>query len=304
VRSGVTWTEQWKLTASDAYAGDNLGSSVAIDGDTAVVGAYEEDPGGGIAQAGSAYVFVRNGTTWSQQQKLCAADANAGDRFGISVALSGDMAVIGAHESDPGGGIAQAGSAYVFVRDGTTWIQQEKLYADDANAGDRFGISVALRGDTVLVGAYESDPGGNAQAGSVYAYLTTDLFDPDSDDDGLLDGEEVTVHRTDARDPDTDDDGLDDGDEVNVHGTYPLDRDSDDDGLDDGEEVNVHGTDPLDPDTDGDGYSDGDEVAAGTNPRVPNPLPVPALGFWGRALLLLALAGAAAGRLRLRRCRS
>ena len=86
--------------------------------------------------------------------------------------------------------------------------------------------------------------------------LGTDPDDPDSDDDGLTDGEEVLVYGTDPLDPDTDDDGLTDGDEVNLYGTDPLDPDTDDDNCTDGVEVNVIGTDPLDPDTDNDGITD------------------------------------------------
>jgi hypothetical protein len=95
--------------------------------------------------------------------------------------------------------------------------------------------------------------------------LGTDPFDPDTDDDGLTDGQEVEVYGTDPLDPDTDDDGLNDGDEI-AAGTDPFDPDTDDDGLSDGDEVHVYGTDPLDPDTDDDGLMDGLEVALGTDP--------------------------------------
>ena len=101
------------------------------------------------------------------------------------------------------------------------------------------------------------------------AILGTDPFDADTDDDGLTDGEEVEVHGTDPLDPDTDDDGLNDGDEI-AAGTDPFDPDSDDDGLSDGDEVHVHGTDPLDPDSDDDGLIDGLEVALGTDPLDPD----------------------------------
>ncbi|HEX5591255.1 MAG TPA: hypothetical protein VFX65_13270 [Candidatus Limnocylindrales bacterium] len=99
--------------------------------------------------------------------------------------------------------------------------------------------------------------------------LGTDPFDPDTDDDGLTDGQEVEVYGTDPLDPDTDDDGLNDGDEI-AAGTDPFDPDSDDDGLSDGDEVHVHGTDPLDPDSDDDGLTDGLEVALGTDPLDPD----------------------------------
>ena len=93
-------------------------------------------------------------------------------------------------------------------------------------------------------------------------------FDPDSDDDGLPDGQEIAIG-TDPFDPDTDDDVLNDGDEI-AEGTYPFDPDTDDDGLTDGDEVHVYGTDPLDPDTDDDGLTDGLEVSLGTDPLDPD----------------------------------
>ena len=127
VRSGTTWTEQAKLTASDAAALDKLGSSVALSGDTALVGAIFGD--GAVAGSGSAYVFVRSGTTWSQQAKLTASDAAVSDSFGESVALSEDTALVGASGDDDAG--THSGSAYVFVRSGTTWSQQAKLAASE-----------------------------------------------------------------------------------------------------------------------------------------------------------------------------
>jgi hypothetical protein len=174
VRSVATWTQQAKLNAGDAEASDWFGRSVALSGDTALVGASYEDPdlgAGPIDRAGSAYVFVRSGSTWSQQAKLNPADAEAGDHFG-SVALSGDTALIGAPNEDPdlgAGPIYAAGSAYVFVRNGTTWTEQAKLNAADAEAADDFGFSVALSGDTTLIGAYESElSGSGARAAYVH----------------------------------------------------------------------------------------------------------------------------------------
>jgi hypothetical protein len=173
-RSGSTWTQQAKLVASDAQAGDRFGWPVVLssDGNTALITAYREDPSG-LADAGAAYVFTRSGSTWTQQAKLVASDAQAGDEFGRSAALSGDgnTALIGAHFEDPSG-LADAGAAYVFTRSGSTWTQQAKLVASDAQAGDRFGWSVALSGDgnTALIGAFTEDPGGISDAGSVYVF--------------------------------------------------------------------------------------------------------------------------------------
>ena len=165
VRSGTTWTQQAKLTAGDAAALDQFGESVSISGDTAVVGAFGDDDAG--VNSGSAYVFVRSGTTWTQQAKLTASDAAAGDQFGRSVSISGDTALVGAVGDDDAG--SDSGSAYVFVRSGTTWTQQSKLTAGDAAAFDFFGFSVSISGDTVLVGAQGDDDAGTA-SGSAYIF--------------------------------------------------------------------------------------------------------------------------------------
>ena len=158
VRSKTTWTEQAKLTASDGAAFDRFGRAVAIDGDTAVVGASWD---------GSAYVFVRSGATWAEQAKLVASDA-AGDHFGNSVSLSGDTAVVGAPHDDDAG--SESGSAYVFVRSGTTWTEEAKLTASDAAAGDWFGFSVSLSGDTAVVGAWRDDDA-RTDSGSAYVFV-------------------------------------------------------------------------------------------------------------------------------------
>jgi len=171
VRSGVVWSEQQKLTASDAEAFDYFGYSVSLssDGNTAIVGAYYEDTGGG--DAGAAYVFVRTGGVWSEQQKLTASDAEAGDYFGSSVSLSsdGNTVIVGAFYEDTGGDAV--GAAYVFVRSGGVWSQQQKLTASDAEAFDFFGNSVSLSsdGNTAIVGALYEDAGGS-DAGAAYLF--------------------------------------------------------------------------------------------------------------------------------------
>ena len=165
VRSGGVWSEQSKLTASDPDVLDRFGVSVALDGDTALVGAYFDDDAG--VDSGSAYVFVRSGGVWSEQDKLVASDGAAGDQLGNSLALSGDTALVGAYTDDDAG--VDSGSAYVFVRSGGVWSEQEKLVASDGAAGDQFGNSLALLGDTALIGAwFDDDAGGNA--GSVYVF--------------------------------------------------------------------------------------------------------------------------------------
>ena len=169
-RSGTTWTEQSKLTASDGAANDQFGRSVALSGDTAVVGAHADNVGANSDQ-GSAYVFTRSGTTWTEQAKLTASDGAASDYFGMSVALSGDTVVVGAWLDNVGAN-ADQGSAYVFTRSGTTWTEQAKLTASDGGAGDSFGVSFSMSGNTAVVGAYSDNVGSNADQGSAYIFVS------------------------------------------------------------------------------------------------------------------------------------
>ena len=163
---GATWVEH-KLTASDGAADDRFGYSVAVDGNTAVIGAAGDDDLG--ISSGSAYVFRWDGATWVEH-KLTASDGAAYDRFGEAVALDGNTAVIGA-----AGFTNSAGSAYVFVRDGTTWTEQAKLTASDGAAYDYFGEAVALDGDTVVIGAYRDDDLGD-DSGSAYVFVPSDVI--------------------------------------------------------------------------------------------------------------------------------
>jgi hypothetical protein len=165
-RTGTSWTQQAKLLAPDGAEYDFFGGSVSLSGDTALIGAMNDDDNGNYS--GSAYVFTRTGTTWTQQQKLLASRRD-GDQFGVSVSLSGDTALIGASWNDDNG---YSGSMYVFTRTGTTWTQQQKLFASDGAAGDQFGVSVSLSGDTALIGAYLDDDNG-AGSGSAYVFTRT-----------------------------------------------------------------------------------------------------------------------------------
>jgi uncharacterized repeat protein (TIGR01451 family) len=169
VRSGTAWSQQQKLLASDAATGDLFGASVAISGDTALVGASLDDTGAGV-DAGAAYVFVRSGTLWGEEQKLMASDAATHDNFGVSVAISPDTALIGAPSDDTAGG---AGSAYVFVRSGAVWNEEQKLVASDGAANDDFGWSVSLSGDVAVVGAPGGDTTGGGNTGSAYVFSRT-----------------------------------------------------------------------------------------------------------------------------------
>ena len=168
-RSGTTWNLQAKLTAADGAPVDLFGYSVALSGDTAVFGAkFDDDDINGV-KSGSAYVFVRSGTTWSQQAKLTAADGEPGDEFGYSVALAGDTVVVTANADDDDVNGIDSGSAYVFTRSGATWSQQAKLTAADGAAGDLFGVRAAVFGDTALIGARFTDDSGD-DSGSAYVF--------------------------------------------------------------------------------------------------------------------------------------
>ncbi|MEM7052944.1 MAG: choice-of-anchor D domain-containing protein [Pseudomonadota bacterium] len=148
------WSQTAKLTATDANSGDRFGWSVSLSGDRALVGAYDSIS---IGNTGAAYVFDRDTGSglWPQSAKLVATDAGSADRFGWSVSLSGDRALVGAYLDDDAGD--RSGSAYVFDHDAGMWSQTDKLTANDAAANDEFGYSVSLLDDRALVGAPNND---------------------------------------------------------------------------------------------------------------------------------------------------
>lgn len=166
--SGGAWVLQQKLTPADGEADDIFGYSVAISGDTIVVGAYGDMIGTNMNQ-GSAYVFTRSGSTWTQQQKLFAGDGAANDVYGRSVAIVGDTVVVGSPAADTTANVDQ-GASYVYTRSGTVWTQQAKLLGTDGAALDYFGDSVSISGDSVIVGATEDTNGTNTQQGSAYVF--------------------------------------------------------------------------------------------------------------------------------------
>ena len=208
------WTQQAYLKQSNTEARDNFGFSCAIDGDTLVIGARWEDSNARGANGdqsdnssfnpGAAYVFVRSGTTWTQQAYLKASNTppfddgiDKGDAFGVAVAIDGDTIVVGAPYEDSGSrgvngdgennDVLDSGAAYVFTRNGTTWTEQAYLkqsntgITDDQGARDSFGVSVSVSGDTIAVGAPGEDSGSTGidgeqfnndavSAGAVYVF--------------------------------------------------------------------------------------------------------------------------------------
>ncbi len=158
--------QRQKLVASDAQQGDRFGHAVSVSGDWAVVGASEDDDLG--SQAGAAYMFLRSGTQWIETQKLTASDGGLFDAFGWSVSISGDIVVIGAM-SDYTLGVYDSGSAYIFERVGTTWIETAKIWASDLGQQEHFGWSVAATTNRVVVGARDDNHAG-LSAGSAYVF--------------------------------------------------------------------------------------------------------------------------------------
>lgn len=170
IRSGKTWTEQAVLTYSAGAASDTFGFSVDLssDGNTAICGVPLADPSG--SSSGSAVVFTRSGSTWTQQAVLTYSSAASSDLFGYSVALSGDgnTAICGVVNDDNAGG-TNAGSAVVFTRSGATWTQQTALTHSIGNAGAQFGSSVDLSndGNTAIVGVPNDNSVGSSRGCAV-----------------------------------------------------------------------------------------------------------------------------------------
>jgi hypothetical protein len=203
VASSFGWSRAYPITirrasqiAQYAYAkasnpgvGDQFGHSVALSDDTLVVGTpYEDSAARGIdgnqdsntaEDSGAVYVFRRSGASWRQEAYIKASNAEAGDFFGWSVALSGDVLAVGAWGEDSAArgtngnqaddSAPNSGAVYVFRRRDSIWRQEGYIKASYADAGDQFGVSVALDGDTLAVGAHLED-GSIADSGAVYVF--------------------------------------------------------------------------------------------------------------------------------------
>lgn len=163
--NGLEWVEEQKLTASDAASFDVFGNAVSLSGNVALVGAHLDDDSG--SGSGSAYVFRHDGSGWIEEQKLVAADAAADDSFGYALSIHGNVALVGARYDDDSG--ANAGAAYVFRHDGSTWVEEQKLVAGDGTAGDFFGAALSIHGDLALIGATGDDQRGDG-AGAAYVF--------------------------------------------------------------------------------------------------------------------------------------
>ncbi|MCK5194773.1 MAG: FG-GAP repeat protein [Desulfobulbaceae bacterium] len=157
-------TEQ-RLSANGGSSLDKLGEAVAISGDFAIVGALGDNSSS--ESSGAAYILTYNGSSWTQTQKLIASDSSGLSKFGQSVAISGDYAIVGAY-GDNGNG-ASSGAAYIFHYNGTSWVEMQKITANDASSWNKFGQSVAISGDTAIIGAYGDNDRGES-AGAAYIF--------------------------------------------------------------------------------------------------------------------------------------
>ena len=160
LRDDEGWSQDAKLTASDAARYDEFGYAVAVFNDYLVVGAPFDNAVG--PDSGSAYVFRREGLAWVEETKLAPSDAQSVDQFGKAVAASEDWLLIGAPQDDDAG--LDSGAAYLFHRDGSAWVEYAKLTASAGMSGEQFGAAVGLEGDIALVGAPQED------AGAAYVY--------------------------------------------------------------------------------------------------------------------------------------
>lgn len=177
------WTFHQKIIASDRTNYDYFGWSVAVSGDYAVIGSYfsKTDATGAnpLNGAGAAYIFKNNSGTWSQVQKIVASDRNTQNYFGYAVDIDGDNIVVGAYQNsfDVSGGtqLSNAGAAYVFANNGTSWVQAQKIVASDRTINDNFGKAVSISGKYIVIGAPQEDEDASnanylAEAGSAYIF--------------------------------------------------------------------------------------------------------------------------------------
>lgn len=179
--SGV-WTFTQKIVASDREVGGAFGHDLDITARRIIVGAWGDDQGGGVPysiNSGAAYIFRYNGATWTEVQKLTASDRSDHDWFGVSVAISGEYAIVGAHQEDEDAAglntMTSSGSAYMFEFNGSSWSQVDKITSSDRGANEYFGLAVDIDFDRAIVGARsdaQDENGANSMtaAGSAFVF--------------------------------------------------------------------------------------------------------------------------------------
>lgn len=169
IRSGSTWTQEDKLTVPERTISAQIAFSVALTDDRAMLGAPGEED-----SRGAAYVFTRSGSEWAQEARLVAAGTGQSERFGVSVALAGDRAFVGASQTGQ-----TPGAVYPFHRAAGVWTEQALIAATDGLAGEGFGGNLSLSGDRLLISATEVDGEGQFNVGA--AYVFSDVFAVDAE---------------------------------------------------------------------------------------------------------------------------
>lgn len=160
------WSLQQQLMAADGEANDDFGRSVGVSADTLIVGAPNDDDAAN--DAGAAYVFTRSGSTWGIEHKLVASDGNTNDKAGRSVAIDGDTALLSAHaRNGMGGTLPDSGAVYVFERAGAIWGAPQLLEAPTPTSGGRFGETLDIDGDTMVIG----EPGWTSNTGRAHVFV-------------------------------------------------------------------------------------------------------------------------------------
>ena len=163
--SGSNWTITQKLFAHDGSNYSKFGHSVSISEDYAIVGAYGSNSNGDFS--GAAYIYQYNGSNWVEKQKITPNDASSWKKFGLSVSILSNFAIIGASGDSEKG--TSSGAAYIFYYDGNNWTQSQKLTAFDGDAWDNFGQAVAISGEYVVIGS-QGDSDNGPVSGSAYLF--------------------------------------------------------------------------------------------------------------------------------------
>jgi hypothetical protein len=188
-KDGQTWTQQQRLLSSDMLADDRFGYSVSISGDYAIISAISGWTGP-VTSTGAAYIFKRNGNTWTEQIKLVDSTAFTSIRFGNSVYIDGEYAVVGVPSDDDQG--ISSGSAFLYKREGENWFEIEKLLASDGGGGDNFGYSVCVKDDQIIVGSPFQSTGGSYDGA---AYVYTNFFTGINENEDLTSIQNFTLEQ-------------------------------------------------------------------------------------------------------------
>lgn len=171
---GDNWAHEQILTASDGVSGDEFGRSVAIDGDFLVVGAMFKNSND-KAQTGAAYIFKFDGSTWVEYQKIVPAEGESYDWFGGAADIEDTVMVVGAHTANVQES-SNAGTVHVYYFNGSTWYEDQELYASDHGTQNWFGISLDLNGKDLIIGSTGDDIELNDDQGSAYVFRYEDSW--------------------------------------------------------------------------------------------------------------------------------